>query len=128
MDGKFCSNCGQENIEMNETFWSFVSHGIAHYFHYDSKFRTTIRPFLAKPGQLTVDYFEGKRASQIPPLSLYLFITLIYFVFAPIFNKQSSQFYDYNDVLISEMDQKNPKSIDWFYLQFEKTYTRTAGT
>jgi len=57
VDGKFCSNCGQENIEMNETFWSFVSHGIAHYFHYDSKFRTTIRPFLAKPGQLNCRLF-----------------------------------------------------------------------
>ncbi len=88
VEGKFCSNCGQENIEIKEPFWTFVSHGVGHYFHYDSKFKKTLRPFLTKPGQLTKDHMEGRRASHIPPISLYLFITLVYFLCAPVFNKK----------------------------------------
>ncbi|SKB36099.1 DUF3667 domain-containing protein [Daejeonella lutea] len=88
VNGKFCSNCGQENIEIKEPFWAFVSHGVGHYFHYDSKFKKTLRPFLTKPGQLTKDYMDGRMASHIPPISLYLFITLVYFLSAPVFNKQ----------------------------------------
>lgn len=85
VNGKFCSNCGQENIEIKEPFWTFVSHGVGHYFHYDSKFKQTLKPFLTRPGQLTKDYMEGRRASHIPPISLYFFITLIYFICAPFF-------------------------------------------
>ncbi len=101
VEDKFCSHCGQENIEIKEPFWTFVSHGIGHYFHYDSKFKRTLKPFLTKPGQLTKDHIAGRRASHIPPISLYLFITLVYFLFAPVFKEEkkknkSNYNYSYN--------------------------------
>lgn len=32
------------------------------------------------PGRLTTEYWEGKRARSIPPVSLYIFISAIYFI------------------------------------------------
>ncbi|POY37433.1 hypothetical protein C3K47_06635 [Solitalea longa] len=85
--GKFCSNCGQENLETHENFWHFLSHNLGHYFHVDSKFFKSIVPLLTKPGYLTNEYSAGRRASHFPAASMYLFVSLIYFI---LFFKQQS--------------------------------------
>ncbi|MCO4291539.1 DUF3667 domain-containing protein [Solitalea sp. MAHUQ-68] len=78
--GKFCANCGQENLDTKENFWHFLSHNIGHYFHVDSKFFKSIVPLLTKPGYLTNEYSNGRRASHFPAASMYLFVSLIYFI------------------------------------------------
>jgi hypothetical protein len=131
VEDRFCSHCGQENIEIKEPFWTFVSHGVGHYFHYDSKFKRTLRPFLTKPGQLTKDHIAGKRASHIPPISLYLFITLVYFLFAPIFKeerKKNTDNYNYSYNYQSGTSRQVTKDgngdvvdpIDTLYIKFSK--------
>lgn len=80
VEGNFCPNCGQENIQTKEPFWSFVMHGVAHYFHFDSKFLNSFRPLVTQPGLLTKEYIAGKRASHFPPLTMYLFISLVFFL------------------------------------------------
>lgn len=78
--GKFCGNCGQENIDLHESFWHFISHSIGHYFHFDTKFFNTIVPLITKPGQLTLDYIEGKRTRYLQPISMFIFISIAYFL------------------------------------------------
>ncbi|TCD04247.1 DUF3667 domain-containing protein [Pedobacter frigidisoli] len=78
----YCSNCGQPNLELKESFWGFISHSIAHYFHFDNKFFQTLSPLLTKPGQVTLDYLAGKRARYINPVSMYIFVSIIYFLVA----------------------------------------------
>ncbi|RZL45123.1 MAG: DUF3667 domain-containing protein, partial [Pedobacter sp.] len=58
----YCSRCGQPNLELKENFWDFISHSIAHYFHFDNKFFQTLKPLITKPGIVTLDYLAGKRA------------------------------------------------------------------
>jgi len=79
----YCSSCGQPNLELREPFWHFIGHSIAHYFHFESKFWQTLVPLLTKPGQLTLDYLAGKRARYIHPVSLYIFISIVYFLIVP---------------------------------------------
>ncbi|WP_129715742.1 DUF3667 domain-containing protein [Pedobacter sp. SYP-B3415] len=79
----YCSNCGQPNIELKEPFWHFISHSIGHYFHFDSKFFQTLVPLLTKPGQVTLDYIAGKRARYLPPVSMYIFVSIVYFLIVP---------------------------------------------
>ena len=79
----YCSSCGQPNLELKEPFWHFIGHSIGHYFHFDSKFFKTLVPLLTKPGQLTLDYLAGKRARYIHPVSLYIFVSIIYFLIVP---------------------------------------------
>jgi hypothetical protein len=79
----YCSHCGQPNLELKEPFWHFMGHSIGHYFHFDSKFFHTLIPLLSKPGQLTLDYLAGKRARYIHPVSLYIFVSIVYFIVIP---------------------------------------------
>ncbi len=85
----YCSSCGQPNLELDENFWQFISHSIAHYFHFDNKFFQTLVPLLSKPGKVTLDYLAGKRARYINPVSMYIFVSILYFlvVYSPNFEK-----------------------------------------
>lgn len=76
----YCSDCGQPNLELKESFWAFISHSIAHYFHFDNKFFQTLVPLLTQPGKVTLDYLAGKRARYINPVSMYIFVSIIYFL------------------------------------------------
>jgi ribosomal protein L37E len=76
----YCSDCGQPNLELKENFWGFISHSVAHYFHFDNKFFQTLSPLLTKPGQVTLDYLAGKRARYINPVSMYIFVSIVYFL------------------------------------------------
>jgi hypothetical protein len=78
--GKFCPECGQENLEVRENIFHLVGHFISDYFHYDSKFFRSVVPLFTKPGFLTKEYWEGRRTSYIHPLRLFFFITIIFVV------------------------------------------------
>ncbi len=82
VESHYCSSCGQPNLELKESFWGFISHSIAHYFHFDNKFFQTLVPLLTKPGQVTLDYLAGKRARYINPVSMYIFVSIVYFLVA----------------------------------------------
>lgn len=76
----YCAQCGQETHLHKETFIGMIFHFVAHYFHYDSKFWQTLRTLVTRPGRLTIDYIEKKRARHIPPISLYIFASAVFFL------------------------------------------------
>ena len=76
----YCAHCGQETHLHKETFWGLVTHFIGHYFHYDSKFWQTIKALWFSPGKLTLAYWNKQRMRYIPPVSLYIFISAVYFL------------------------------------------------
>ncbi|HVX25298.1 MAG TPA: DUF3667 domain-containing protein [Parafilimonas sp.] len=78
--GRFCSVCGQENIEPKETFWQLLSHFVYDLFHYDGKAVSTIKTLLFHPGLLTYEYVRGRRASYLHPIRLYIFISAMFFL------------------------------------------------
>lgn len=75
--GKFCSNCGQENVETLESFVHLAFHTIGDFFHFDSKFFRSLIPLITKPGFLTKEYWAGRRMHYIHPLRLFFFITIV---------------------------------------------------
>ncbi|WP_423149535.1 DUF3667 domain-containing protein [Rubrolithibacter danxiaensis] len=87
----FCSYCGQENLQLKESFWHIVTHSVGHYFHFDSKFLNSIVPLLIKPGYLTIQYNKGKRVSYLPPVSMYIFISIVFFFFSSLKNKKAEK-------------------------------------
>ena len=82
IQGKFCSNCGQENLEIHESFGHLMNHAISDYFHFDHQFFNTIKPLLFKPGYLTNEYMAGKRVKYLHPVKMYIFISIVYFLLA----------------------------------------------
>jgi hypothetical protein len=80
LTGKYCPNCGQENLEIHESFGHMMNHAISDYFHFDHQFFHTLRPLFLKPGYLTNQYMSGKRAQYLHPVKMYIFISIVYFL------------------------------------------------
>jgi hypothetical protein len=80
VEERFCTRCGQENLEPKET----VGHLIRHFFeditHFDGKFFTTLKDLIIKPGFLTREYVAGRRMAYLNPIRMYIFISAIFFV------------------------------------------------
>ncbi|MBS1687356.1 MAG: DUF3667 domain-containing protein [Bacteroidetes bacterium] len=79
VSGNYCYECGQSNHLHRDTFAGLIFHFFEHYFHYDNKFWQTIRTLLFKPGELTVAYWKQQRMRYISPISLYVFVSAVYF-------------------------------------------------
>ena len=88
-NGNYCPQCGQETHLHKDTFWGLLSHFVAHYFHYDSKFWKTLKALLFYPGKLTLEYRAKHRMRYIPPISLYIFITVLFFLMYSIVDSHS---------------------------------------
>ncbi|BAU54405.1 DUF3667 domain-containing protein [Mucilaginibacter gotjawali] len=80
LEGKYCHNCGQENLEIKESFGHMMNHAISDYFHFDHQFFHTLKPLLFKPGFLTNEYMAGRRVQYLHPVKMYIFISLVYFL------------------------------------------------
>jgi hypothetical protein len=80
LEGKFCHNCGQENLQVKESFGHMMNHAISDYFHFDHQFFHTMKPLLFKPGFLTNEYMAGRRAQYLHPVKMYIFISVMYFL------------------------------------------------
>ncbi|MGN7721777.1 DUF3667 domain-containing protein [Chitinophaga sp. 22620] len=78
--GRFCSNCGQENVETKESFGHLASHFFQDITHYDSKFLTTLKFLFFYPGLLTKEYISGRRMSYVNPIRLYVFTSFVFFL------------------------------------------------
>lgn len=89
--GKFCQNCGQENVEQRDNFFHMVGHFISDYLHFDSKFFRSLIPLLIRPGFLTKQYWEGKRTEFIPPLRLFFFVTILFVLVTSFFYNRFGQ-------------------------------------
>lgn len=80
LQGKYCHVCGQENLELKESFGHMMNHAISDYFHFDHQFFHTLKPLLFKPGFLTNEYMGGRRAQYLHPVKMYIFISIVYFL------------------------------------------------
>jgi hypothetical protein len=80
VQGKYCQNCGQENVVPHETFWHMIQHFLYDITHFDSKFFDSIKYLLLKPGFLPKEYVLGRRASYLNPVKKYVFTSAVFFL------------------------------------------------
>lgn len=81
LHGRYCHQCGQENIEPKDTVWSFITHFFYDITHFDGKFFYTVGRLFRKPGFLSKEYITGKRARYLHPIRMYIFSSAIFFLF-----------------------------------------------
>jgi hypothetical protein len=79
LQGNFCSNCGQSAKSRRGPIWQISSEFAEDIFSIDSKVFKSLATLLVKPGVLTASFLDGKRASILPPVRLYLVISLLFF-------------------------------------------------
>ncbi|MDB5203548.1 MAG: hypothetical protein JWQ27_2957 [Ferruginibacter sp.] len=80
VNGRFCSICGQENIEPNESAWHLVTHVFNDITHFDGKFFSSLRLLITRPGFLSTEYAMGRRASYLNPVRMYIFTSAVFFL------------------------------------------------
>jgi hypothetical protein len=77
--GRFCQHCGQENVVVKESFWHLLMHFFEDLTHFDGKLWKTVKLLLFKPASLTKHYMDGKRATYLHPIRMYLFVSAVFF-------------------------------------------------
>lgn len=84
LQGKFCHACGQKATSASVNMHDFVHDATHEFLHLDGKILSTLKLLVVRPGQLTVEFLEGRRARYISPLRVYLTLSLIFFTLAAI--------------------------------------------
>ena len=70
----------------------FASETFESITHADSRLWRTLWLLLSKPGFLTVEFFEGRRARYLPPFRLYLVLSVVLFLVAGSVNHHHAVF------------------------------------
>lgn len=79
--GEYCHACGQKRfVETDRRFGHLLHQFLASATDLDGRIWRTVRALLFHPGLLSREYFEGRRARWISPVSLFLAVSVIYFV------------------------------------------------
>lgn len=101
--GHYCHECGQ-SAHLPRSI-GHIFHDILHgVLHFDSKGWRTLPMLVARPGTLTRDYVEGKRARYVAPFPMFLFtVFVMYFTFAMVGGP---------NVNLADAVQLDPKSVE----------------
>lgn len=76
----FCPSCGQSQKDLRVSFRTLTMDFLGDVFTFDSKLFRSLKPLFIKPGFLTKEFMEGKRVRYIPPLRMYIFTSILFFV------------------------------------------------
>ena len=82
LSGPYCSQCGQHAHESSRSIGTLFHDAWHVVTHVDGRFWQTILALAFKPGRLTKDYFAERRARYLPPVRLYLVLSVLLFAVA----------------------------------------------
>lgn len=80
VEERFCTHCGQENLELNDSTIHLIIHYIQDLFHYDGKLWHTMKSLVTRPGLVANEYLEGKRQQYLEPIRFYVFASTVFFL------------------------------------------------
>ncbi len=84
--GPYCYFCGQPDRNFVRFFPALVRDLMEDFLDLDSRFIRTFKPLLFHPGRLTRDFLSGRRYRYTPPLRLYMFLSIAFFLLAALFS------------------------------------------
>ena len=80
LEGPYCAVCGQKDIDLERPLRELIGEITRETFDLDGRAWLTAKTLFLRPGLLTKEFLAGKRQSYTPPLRLYLFISVAFFV------------------------------------------------
>jgi hypothetical protein len=90
--GLYCHACGQQHEPHVHSVGHFLAEATESLTHADSRLWRTILLLLGRPGFLSVEFFAGRRARYLPPIRLYLVLSVLFFVLASAFGGRGDGF------------------------------------
>jgi len=79
LQGTFCYVCGQKAGHADVSLHDLAHEAFHEFVHLDGKILQTLRMLVTRPGLLTVEFLNGRRARYLSPLRLYLTCSLLFF-------------------------------------------------
>ena len=86
LSGQYCGTCGQRARGRLISLWELLQDAFGDLFEVDSRLWRTLIPLLIRPGKLTLDYLEGRRARYMPPFRMYLVLSILFFLLMSLFH------------------------------------------
>jgi len=83
--GAFCPVCGQEDREVRRPFWRILGQFARALFDLDSRVYRSLFLLYTRPGFLSGEYVQGRRARYTPPLRMFLVLSISFFLMVSIF-------------------------------------------
>jgi hypothetical protein len=80
VSGNFCGQCGQRREHEIHSVWHFTQEATEDLTHADSRLWSTMIALLFEPGFLTREFLAGRRVRYLPPLRLYLVLSVVFFL------------------------------------------------
>ena len=80
VSARYCGACGQRLEPPVHSLWQFLTVAAEDLTHADSRLWRTLAALLFKPGYLTAQFLAGRRASYLPPVRLYLVLSVVFFI------------------------------------------------
>jgi len=80
--GQYCASCGQRARARMITFWELLKDAGDLLASLDSRIWKTLGLLMFRPGRLTLDYLQGKRARFVPPVRLFIASSIVFFFIA----------------------------------------------
>ena len=90
LTGPYCAQCGQPARDRLVPFRQFVRSLVRDFFAFDTRFFRTLLPLLFQPGRLTNEYVAGRRARYMPPIRLYVVMSVLFFFTAALLRLDST--------------------------------------
>ncbi|MFK7863186.1 MAG: DUF3667 domain-containing protein [Pseudohongiellaceae bacterium] len=79
LSNHYCSSCGQKDLVVKRPLSKLLAEFTHAVFEIDGRAYRTLFFLFTKPGFLTREYIQGRRASYTPPLRLFLVLSLLLF-------------------------------------------------
>jgi len=80
LDGAFCPNCGQKDVNLERPTSELIGEVLKEAFDFDGRAMRTFKTLFLYPGSLTSEFLAGRRRSYTSPIRLYLLISVSFFV------------------------------------------------
>jgi uncharacterized protein DUF3667 len=76
----FCAHCGQRAGDTHLSLRGLLHELVAEHFGMDTKVARTLAALVRYPGRLTLEFLAGRRVRYVPPLRLYVSLSVLFFL------------------------------------------------
>lgn len=80
VEDRYCTTCGQLASNFHRPVWDLVMSSLADTFALDGRLSRSLPLLLFRPGRMTRNYLDGKRARYVPPFRLFLLSSVLFFL------------------------------------------------
>ena len=94
--GRYCARCGQLASNFHKPFFGLIASSLADTFALDSRLWRTVPVLMFRPGRVTRNYLDGKRARYVPPFRLFLLASVLFFLTVFGLGDQQGWYKDWN--------------------------------